>query len=110
MSDSSRNLFYEQLERQSEGKTDLIWQIIDYAMKRRDRSVSILFTPTNGMSVAIYPWPDGEDLYQMYKDGKITFNDFRAKMGLSMMKEEDFLREKLRSNTIFNISQRGKEE
>ena len=110
MSDSSRNLFYEQLEQQSEGKTDLIRQIIDYAMKRRDRSVSIFFTPTNGMSVAIYPWPDGEDLYQMYKDGKITFNDFRAKMSLSMMKEEDFLREKLRSNTIFNISQRGKEE
>lgn len=85
---SERNLFYEQLERQSEGKTDLICQIIDYAMKHRDRSVSISFTPTNGMSVAIYPWPDGEDLYQMYKDGKITFNDFRAKMGFPMMKEK----------------------
>ena len=109
MSDSSRNLFYEQLEQQSEEKTDFIRKIIEDAMKHRDRSVSIFFTPTNGMSIAIYPWPDGEDLYQMYKDGKITFNDFRMKMGLSMMKEEDFLREKLRSNTIFNISQRGKE-
>lgn len=93
MSDSSRNLFYEQLEQQSEGKTDLIRQTIDYAMKRRDRSVSIFFTPTNGMSVAIYPWPDGEDLYQMYKDGKITFNDFRMKMGLEAVKNpEQFMK------------------
>lgn len=110
MSDSSRNLFYEQLEQQSEGKTDLIRQIIDDAVKHRDRSVSIFFTPTNGMPVAVYPWPDGEDLYAMYQRGEINFNDFRAKMGLSMMKEEDFLREKLRSNTIYNITTIGGDE
>lgn len=87
-----------------------IHTIIDDAMEKRDRSVAIYFSPENGMSVNVYPWPDYEDLYNMYCEGKITFNDFRAKMGLSMMKEEDFLREKLRSNTIFNISQREKEE
>lgn len=93
MSDSSRNLFYEQLEQQSEGKTDLIRQIIEDAMKHRDRSVSIFFTPTNGMSVAVYPWPDGEDLYQMYKDGQITASDFRMKMGLTAVKNpEQFMK------------------
>lgn len=66
--------------------------IIDEALKNRDRSVSIYIHPENGMSVNVYPWPDYEDLYEMYKDGKITFNDFRAKAGLSMMKEEDFIR------------------
>ena len=94
MSDSSRNLFYERLEQQSEGKTDLIRQIIEDAMKHRDRSVSIFFTPTNGMSVAVYPWPDGEDLYQMYKDGQITASDFRMKMGLTAVKNpEQFMKQ-----------------
>lgn len=90
---SERNLFYEQLERQSEGKTDLIRQIIEDAMKHRDRSVSIFFTPTNGMSVAVYPWPDAEELYEMYKDGRITANDFREKMGLPRVKNpEQFMK------------------
>ena len=94
MSDSSRNLFYERLEQQSEGKTDLIRQIIEDAMKHRDRSVSIFFTPTNGMSVAVYPWPDGEDLYQMYKDGQIPASDLRMKMGLTAVKNpEQFMKQ-----------------
>lgn len=66
--------------------------IIDEAIKKHDRSVSIYIHPENVMSVNVYPWPDYEDLYEMYKDGKITFNDFRAKAGLPMMKEEDFIR------------------
>lgn len=83
-----RNLFYEQLEQQSESTRDFIKRMIDDAMKNRNRSVAIYFHPENGMSVNIFPWPDAEDLYQMYKDGKITFNDFRAKMGLPPMKED----------------------
>lgn len=91
-----RSLFYEQLEQQSEGKTDLIRQIIDDAVKHRDRSVSIFFTPTNGMSIAVYPWPDWEDLYNMYCEGKITFNDFRSKAGLPRIKEEYFLKNRFK--------------
>ena len=83
-----RNLFYEQLEQQSESTRDFVKRIIDDAMKNRNRFVAIYFHPEYGMSVNVYPWPDGEDLYQMYKDGKITFNDFRVKMGLSPMKED----------------------
>ena len=66
--------------------------IIDEALEKHDRSVSIYIHPENGMSVNIYPWPDYEDLYEMYKDGKITFKDFRSKAGLPVMEEEDFIR------------------
>lgn len=65
-----------------------IHTIIDDAMEKRDRSVAIYFSPENGMSVNVYPWPDYEDLYNMYCEGKITFNDFRSKAGLPMIKEE----------------------
>lgn len=65
--------------------------IIDEIIKKRDRWVSIYIHPENGISVNVYPWPDYENLYEMYKDGKITFNDFRAKAGLPTMKEEDFI-------------------
>lgn len=62
------------------------WQevhtLIDDAMEKRDRSVSLYFNPETGMSVNVYPWPDPDELYEMYKDGKITANDFREKMGL----------------------------
>lgn len=71
-----------------------IKMIIDDAMQKRDRSVAIFIHPENGMSVNVYPWPDGEDLYQMYQDGKITFMDFRLKMGLAPMKESDFVKSK----------------
>lgn len=40
--------------------TDLenIKELIDDAMTKRDRSVSIYIHPENGMSVNVYPWPD----------------------------------------------------
>ena len=75
---------------------EYIHELIDEAMMKRDRSIYI---HPEGTSVNIYPWPDGEDLYQMYRDGKITFNDYRTKMGLPAIKEEDFLK----SKTQFNI-------
>lgn len=65
-----------------------IHTIIDDAMEKRDRSVAIYFSPENGMSVNVYPWPDYEDLYNMYCEGKITFNDFRSKAGLPRIKTE----------------------
>lgn len=73
--------------------------IIDEALEKRDRSVAIYLSPENGMSVNVYPWPDYEDLYEMYKEGKITSTDFRAKAGLPIMKEEDFIRASHRFDT-----------
>lgn len=75
-----------------------IHTIIDEAMEKHDRTVSIYISPDGTMSVNVFPWPNIEDLYRMYKKGKITFADFRAKAGLPMIKEEDFLLSKTRSN------------
>lgn len=71
--------------------------LIDDAMTKRDRTVSIYFHPENGLSVNVYPWPDAEELYNLYKDGKITANDFRSKMGLAPLtaKNWDMLRKKI---------------
>ena len=63
-----------------------IHKLIETAMEKRDRLVSLYFNPETGMSVSVYPWPDYEDLYQLYEDGKITMNDFREKMGLAPLK------------------------
>lgn len=77
------------------GNLDILafWQevhtMLDNAMKKRDRSVSVYFNPETGISINTYPWPDGEDLWEMYKDGRITANDFRAKMGLPMVKNPE---------------------
>lgn len=69
------------------------WQevhtLIDEAMEKRDRLVSLYFNPETGMSVSVYPWPDAEDLYDMYQKGRITANDFRAKMRLPMVKNAE---------------------
>ena len=74
----------------SEAFPDMVHTLIDEAVEKRNRSVSLYFNPNGGSSVSVYPWPDWEDLYQMYQDGKITFTDFRVKAGLPMMKEETF--------------------
>lgn len=71
---------------------DTIRALIDDAMSTRDRSVSLYYNPDGGSSISVYPWPDQEDLYNMYQEGKISFNDFRSKLGLSMVKEEEFLK------------------
>lgn len=73
-----------------------IHTIIDDAIDKRDRSVAIYFLPENGISVNVYPWPDYEDLYNMYCEGKITFNDFRSKAGLPRIKEEYFLKNRFK--------------
>lgn len=53
------------------------WQeihtIIDEAIEKRDRSVSIYISGDGDMSVNVYP---------MYQEGTITFDEFRTKAGL----------------------------
>lgn len=34
--------------------------IVDDAIRKRDRSVSIYISPDGGASVSIYPWPEEE--------------------------------------------------
>lgn len=68
------------------------WQeihtIIDEALEKRDRSVSIYISPDSSISVNVEPWPNLEEFYDMYQEGKITLNDFRSKANLSMMRDE----------------------
>lgn len=62
-------------------KRDLItfWQevhtIVDDAVEKRNHSISIFFHPENGFSVNVSPWPDADELYDMYQKGRITAND-----------------------------------
>lgn len=76
-----------------EKKMDISWkeirELIEDAMEKRDRSVSLYFNPGTGMSVSVYPWPDADELYEQYKKGRITANDYRAKMGLPMVKNAE---------------------
>ena len=70
-----------------------VHKIIDDAMKKRDRTVSIYINPDGGMSVNCYPWPDADELYEQYQKGRITANDFRLKMGLPPMRDpEQFMK------------------
>ena len=62
------------------------WQevhtIVDDAMAKGNRSVSMYISPDGGMSVSVFPWPDEETLRKAYEQGKITYNDYRKKLGL----------------------------
>ena len=60
--------------------------IVDDAMKKGDRSVSIYISPDGGMSISVYPWPDEETLRAAYEQGKISYNDYRTKIGLGAVK------------------------
>lgn len=68
------------------------WQevhtIVDDAMAKGDRSVSIYISPDGGMSVSVFPWPDGETLREAYEQGKISYNDYRSKLGLSLIRDQ----------------------
>lgn len=68
------------------------WQevhtIVDDAMAKGDRSVSIYISPDGGMSVSIFPWPDEEALREAYEQGKISYNDYRSKLGLSLIRDQ----------------------
>lgn len=66
------------------------WQevhtIVDDAMSKGNRSVSIYISPDGGMSISISPWPDEESLRVAYEQGKISYNDYRKSIGLSPVK------------------------
>lgn len=78
-----------------------IRKIVDDTAAKRDRKVKIFISTKTGTSISIEPWPDIDELYQMYQEGKITFNDFRARSGLSLIREEDFINSKSRFNLKF---------
>lgn len=78
-----------------------IRKIVDDTAVKRDRKVKIFISTTTGTSIDIEPWPDIDELYQMYQEGKITFNDFRVRSGLSLIREEDFINSKSRFNLKF---------
>lgn len=72
---------------------DKIREIIEDGMQKRDREIHLYFNPQAGLSVNFYPWPDAETLYEDYKKGRITANDFREKMGLPRVKNaENFMK------------------
>ena len=68
------------------------WQevhtIVDDAMAKGDRSVTIYISPDGGMSVSVFPWPDEETLRAAYEQGKISYNDYRSKLGLSLVRDQ----------------------
>lgn len=61
--------------------------LIDEAMEKRDRTISVYFHPENGLSVYIRPWPDTDELYDQYQKGEISKNDFRERMGLPRLEQ-----------------------
>lgn len=68
------------------------WQevhtIVDDAMAKGDRSVTIYISPDGGMSITVFPWPDEETLRAAYEQGKISYNDYRTKLGLSLVRDQ----------------------
>lgn len=66
------------------------WQeahtIVDDAMAKGDRSVFIYISPEGSMSITVLPWPDEESLRTAYDQGKISYNDYRARLGLDPVK------------------------
>nr|DAZ55938.1 MAG TPA: Nickel responsive protein responsive protein, Structural Genomics.3A [Caudoviricetes sp.] len=68
------------------------WQevhtIVDDAMTKGNRSVTIYISPDGGMSIAVFPWPDEETLRAAYEQGKISYNDYRTKLGLSLVRDQ----------------------
>ena len=57
-----RNLFYEQLEKQSEqSEPSPIREIIEDAMRRKDRWISLIYQPDGTIFVNIYPLSEEEE-------------------------------------------------
>lgn len=82
---------------------DKIREMINDAMEKRDRTISVYFNPETRMSLNVYPWPDADDLYDMYQKGRITANDFRAKMCLPAVKNPEKFMKRGFLNTEFTI-------
>lgn len=80
-----------------EEKPDSPWEevrkLINDAMEKRDRTISVSFSQEAGLSIFTHPWPDFDDLYEQYEKGRITANDFRVAMGLPAVKNpEQFMK------------------
>lgn len=62
------------------------WQeihtIVDDAIAKRDRQVTIYISPDGGISVSVFPWADEEMLREAYNKGKISYNDYSKSIGL----------------------------
>ena len=57
-----RNLFYEQLEKQSEqSEPSPIREIIEDAMRRKDRWISLMYQPDGTIFVNVYPLSEEEE-------------------------------------------------
>ena len=55
--------------------------IIDEAMEKHDRSVSVYISPEGAMSATVQPWPDADELYDMYQKGQLRRTTSAQKWG-----------------------------
>lgn len=62
-------------------------ELIEKALETREHSITVYLSPDGGCSVSIYPWPGEEDFREAYEDGKISYNDYRKKLGLRPVKK-----------------------
>ena len=62
--------------------TNRIKEIIEEAVTKRDRSVSIYFSPETGASVSVYPWPDAEVYSEMFRRGEISLSEYHRMVGI----------------------------
>lgn len=62
--------------------TNMIKEIIEEAVTKRDRSVSIYFSPETGMSISVYPWPDAEACSEMFRRGEISLSEYHRMVGI----------------------------
>ena len=75
-----QKLYNEQWERMA--------KIIEETVQKRDRSVTIFFSPETGMNVSVTPWPDTEEMTRLWTVGLISENDFRRGIGLSPIRRD----------------------
>lgn len=75
-----QKLYNEQWERMVE--------IVEEAVQKRDRAVTIFFSPETGMNVSVTPWPDTEEITRLRAVGLISENDFRRGIGLSPIRRD----------------------
>lgn len=63
-------------------------KIVEEAVQKRDRMVTIFFSPETGMNVSVTPWPDTEEMTRLRTVGLISENDFRRGIGLSPIRRD----------------------
>lgn len=96
--ETCQRLYDEQWKKMSE--------LVEDAMKKHDRSILISFNPDTGLNMSVVPWPDADELYEMYQRGRITGNDFRMRMGLNPVKNPESFMKKDFLKQEFHMSER----